>query len=779
MKESTITGKKLTHLTHTEELLLYGEEAALFALRGLYGVYDTLQGNTDEELVNVTVKWDGSPSCMAASDFHGEAFVATKGIFAKDRKIAYTPEDCERLYGHAPDLQRKMTYLLEELPKIGIPQNEIWQGDFLFDSSSLAQKEIQGESCLVFHPNTIVYAVPTNTDFGRQIREARIGVTWHTRYTGPDFDNLDISFDVSKDELNETDSVISMDAKLPSMAGIITLTEEESEEISSLLASLTENVEDLIADGFIEEVAIKPTLQLQLMTFQNSLIRKGFQFRDDYFDDFIKWITDRFDTEIEKKKQQKTRDRYEAKKQETIAYLESNKQNINDIIEAQKLVVKIKNIFIAKLDSLSSRTIRTFFNTLDQGYISTGQEGYAVSDIDGNVQKIVDRLEFSRGNFSKDIIKGWMSDKRLDESIVMEEKMTRDQVYSFINNTFKDRMEFKKTPKADRGGTFEILDKENSREAAAKEALKAVANEADAENFKLTRQGKDLVIDDWLIKFKNKKTSEGNVGHDFENILAEALLNKDLSNNIVKSIDDILRQDYNTSIDALENVRLVGGANVSKALHKASLEKGKLVVLPPALRDSGLIDGDKIGEALADIVIDYKDQSVPLSLKSGSKISFINSGLSWGQRGNTTTRFKTIAAICRILSPDIDINKVLTGFYAYQEAFEQGRSKSIKKPMVAENIKLDQSVWKEFITSALGWGYIMVHDDHVTNVTKELTSAIANEKVQATVAYPHEGKGRFEIHIRSSYIKKPQIVIRDTSAKGLPDKLLIEYGGLI
>ena len=43
------------------------------------------------------------------------------------------------------------------------------------------------------------------------------------------------------------------------------------------------------------------------------------------------------------------------------------------------------------------------------GLRDTNQEGFAVSDIDGNVVKLVDRQEFSWSNFSPEVQKGWES----------------------------------------------------------------------------------------------------------------------------------------------------------------------------------------------------------------------------------------------------------------------------------------------------------------------------------------------------------------------------------
>jgi len=43
----------------------------------------------------------------------------------------------------------------------------------------------------------------------------------------------------------------------------------------------------------------------------------------------------------------------------------------------------------------------------------TGSEGYvAIDHLTNGAYKIVNRMEFSYNNFSKDIIKGWESDAR-------------------------------------------------------------------------------------------------------------------------------------------------------------------------------------------------------------------------------------------------------------------------------------------------------------------------------------------------------------------------------
>ena len=51
--------------------------------------------------------------------------------------------------------------------------------------------------------------------------------------------------------------------------------------------------------------------------------------------------------------------------------------------------------------------ISTFIKTAD-GFKVTGVEGFvAIDHLKGGAVKIVDRMEFSKANFSAEVIKGW------------------------------------------------------------------------------------------------------------------------------------------------------------------------------------------------------------------------------------------------------------------------------------------------------------------------------------------------------------------------------------
>jgi len=62
----------------------------------------------------------------------------------------------------------------------------------------------------------------------------------------------------------------------------------------------------------------------------------------------------------------------------------------------------LKEIFVAKFSDI--KNIDTFLRTAD-GFNVTKPEGFCVIDNEGNILKLVDRLEFSRANFTLE--KNW------------------------------------------------------------------------------------------------------------------------------------------------------------------------------------------------------------------------------------------------------------------------------------------------------------------------------------------------------------------------------------
>ena len=56
----------------------------------------------------------------------------------------------------------------------------------MFDDGMLDVVEIDGEAHYRFKPNTIVYAVPVNSELGEEIGRSKFGIVFHTTYDSLD-----------------------------------------------------------------------------------------------------------------------------------------------------------------------------------------------------------------------------------------------------------------------------------------------------------------------------------------------------------------------------------------------------------------------------------------------------------------------------------------------------------------------------------------------------------------------------------------------------------------
>ena len=201
---SYLTEQKNLHMEHLEdEVLNGGVEGTRGAINFLQGLRDMLAGHGSSS-VNVTVKWDGAPAVFAGiNPENDQFFVGTKGVFAKNAKINYSHEDINK--NHKAGLAKKLHTALDELSKVGI--KSVLQGDMMYSSDDLNKEEIDGVSYITFQPNTIVYAVPVKSQLAAKIMSSKMGIVWHTTYSGDTMEDMSASFGVPAGAFQETGSV--------------------------------------------------------------------------------------------------------------------------------------------------------------------------------------------------------------------------------------------------------------------------------------------------------------------------------------------------------------------------------------------------------------------------------------------------------------------------------------------------------------------------------------------------------------------------------------------
>ena len=391
---------KNTHLEHLEDNILNGgseggKEAVAF-LRSLGKMLD--QGGAD---TRVTVKWDGAPAIICGTNpDNGRFFVGTKSVFNKtDPKIVYSEEDVDRMYSPG-QLAQKLKDSYKYLSQLSIPN--VVQGDLLFTDDKY-EANIGGDTCIAFQPNTIVYAVPKDTDIGQKIEEAKLGIVFHTSYSGRSLDTMTASFGNIGVQGNTDVFVTSSDFK--NASGEANMTAAEKTTYANLVNKTEGSLKQ--ASRFLDLMKgnnmNKFTLNIMFKTFFNTYVRQGRTLigARNTARDFAAYFSNALDKEIDSKKMKTTKDKYLDIKNKGLRFISDNQQAIYMTVASYMNLQAAKNFMIRKLQKVN--TFGTFLRTPD-GYRVTAPEGF-VAIRSGQALKLVDRLEFSRANFTAD--KNW------------------------------------------------------------------------------------------------------------------------------------------------------------------------------------------------------------------------------------------------------------------------------------------------------------------------------------------------------------------------------------
>jgi hypothetical protein len=400
-----ITEQKNTHMTHVEDSVIYGGvDGTRQAINALRELRNLLSGSHKG---SVSVKWDGAPAIFAGivpagNEDAGKFFVAKKGVFNASPKYYTTNAEVDE--DTSGDLAEKLKFALAYLPALGI--KGVIQGDFLYGPGDLKYETVDGQEYLTFHPNTIVYAVPKGTAAEKEIKKSKIGIVWHTSYTGSDFQNMKASFGVDVSKLKNTPNVWSQDAMLRDLTKA-TMSKKDTDEINTSLSEIGK-LFNQISSSTLKILGSNRELAQTIETFNNTFVRKGEVITDTkkHVDQLVKWINARYQKEIDSRKTERGKAAQIEKRDMVLQFFSpENKQNLRKIFELQKLIVLVKLKLINTLNKL--QTIDTFIKTRN-GFKVTGAEGYvAIDKLSGGALKIVDRMEFSYNNFSPEILKGW------------------------------------------------------------------------------------------------------------------------------------------------------------------------------------------------------------------------------------------------------------------------------------------------------------------------------------------------------------------------------------
>ena len=398
-----------THLEHLEdEIINNGTKGAKTSIEFLKSIKKMLQGGSGGS--TVSVKWDGAPAVFCGiNPENGKFFVGTKSIFNVTPKINYTNSDIDKNHGGA--LASKLKTALKYLPSLGI--KGVLQGDLLFTDDKKRAK-VAGKDSIVFTPNTITYAVPKVSSgflgLGRniytEIDNAKIGIIFHTSYSGKTMKSMTASFGASVRGLRKNKNVFFDDAKYKQVgnAGFDKNEESRFEAIIRMAEGSAYKAGKFV--DLLKKDKGPLSLGVQMKTFFNTYIRQGTPIANTskLANNFEVYFRDRLKKEIDSKKTPAAKQKYKEILEAGMKILRPNRDGLYFTIATYITLQTAKALLLGKLNQIQS--IGSFLRTKN-GYKVTNPEGYVAIKRGGAV-KLVDRLEFSRANFTmaKDWVKG-------------------------------------------------------------------------------------------------------------------------------------------------------------------------------------------------------------------------------------------------------------------------------------------------------------------------------------------------------------------------------------
>ena len=395
---------QLKHLEHIEdEILNHGSAGCMASVSAMKELLRMLGKKPSSGYMQT--KWDGAPSVVCGKHpANGMFFVGTKSVFNKEMpKVCYDEEDVDMHYGDAAaDLRNKLKLCVRYFPSLNM--DSVCQGDLLF-TSDVKTETVDGEQLYTFKPNAITYGIPVDHPIGKKLSKSKIGIVFHTSYTGNEVATMTARAGAPK--MKPTPDVFLVDNDTPmddiSVDRSILSKFEQNISLVETMCNKSGDFLDHLVDNMGTTGDKKFHVASYLKQFFNAEIRGGKSIGS--AESTLKAIGEFYHSKmmaiIDKLKSDKTIMERRQQMYAGIQYLEDNADKFTAMLTLYTKIIECKDLVMAQLDHLE--TFRTYVQT-DKGYKVTAPEGYVLHH-NGDMIKLVNRIEFSYINFT--LAKSW------------------------------------------------------------------------------------------------------------------------------------------------------------------------------------------------------------------------------------------------------------------------------------------------------------------------------------------------------------------------------------
>ena len=222
-----------------------------------------------------------------------------------------------------------------------------------------------------------------------------MGIVFHTTYNGRSLDTMSASFGAN---VRGNNDVFVASAEFSNASGEANMSLSEKGTYNSLINRAEGSLKQ--ASKFLDMMRGENKFSLNYMfkVFFNQYVRQGktgLSVKATAMD-FASYFSNALDKEVASKKTKSAQDKYLKIKTDGLKFIASNETSLYMTVASYYNLQAAKQFMISKLQKVN--TLGTFLRT-ENGYRVTAPEGF-VAIRSGRALKLVDRLEFSRANFT-------------------------------------------------------------------------------------------------------------------------------------------------------------------------------------------------------------------------------------------------------------------------------------------------------------------------------------------------------------------------------------------
>jgi len=189
---------------------------------------------------------------------------------------------------------------------------------------------------------------------------------------------------------------------LKDVSGSATLTNREVAKIDKLI----KNINGLLTKNrsFLTQLVKNKSIVDEIKIYINANVRQGVSIGN--IRGFTAYMDKKLQSQVDKLKSEAGKKRKQVQKDKIMSFITQNGAKIDQAFKLHALLGEAKIVLVRKFEKIKS--IGTFIKSGD-GFDVTAPEGYVAIDRYGTkALKLVDRLEFSRQNFTaaKNWVKG-------------------------------------------------------------------------------------------------------------------------------------------------------------------------------------------------------------------------------------------------------------------------------------------------------------------------------------------------------------------------------------